>query len=435
MRAIGMFGSSAFAALCTLGLVACGGSTSAPSSSTSIAQSSLARDMAPTVAPSDSAALSVSNTKFAADLYKVAGQAHAADNFFFSPYSISVALSMAYAGAKGSTATQMASAAHFDLAPEKLFPAFDALDLTLASRSKPATSDGQGLDLHVVNSNWGEQTLAFQKPYLDTLAVSYGAGVRLTDFIHAPDAARMNINGWVSDQTNAKIVDLLPEGSLTSDTRFVLVNAVYFKAVWQTPFEPSATRPADFHKLDGSTASVDEMSTGGDFAYAASDNYEAVELPYLGGTTSMVVVLPREGKFASVDAALSGDMIQSTFTSLQAYSPVHVSLPKFTIKGATISIKDSLTSLGMKDAFDSSKADFTGIGDGGLFIGDVLHQAFIAVDEKGTEAAAATAVIGVGGSAAPTKVTEFNVNRPFLVFIRDIPTNTAIFAGRVTTPG
>ena len=172
-----------FVALCSLGLVACGGSTRLrrrrPSPSPRSHATCLRR------CASDSAALSASNTKFAADLYKVAGQEHPTDNFFFSPYSVSIALSMTYAGAKNATATQMASAAHFDLAAEKLFPAFDALDLALASRTKPAQGDKPGLELHVVNANWGEQTLAFEKPFLDTLAVNYGAGVRLTDFIHA----------------------------------------------------------------------------------------------------------------------------------------------------------------------------------------------------------------------------------------------------------
>ncbi|MEO6420031.1 MAG: serpin family protein, partial [Polyangiaceae bacterium] len=308
-------------------------------------------------------------------------------------------------------------------------------DLALASRSKPAADGTPGLELHVVNANWGEQTLAFEKPYLDTLAVNYGAGVRLTDFIHASEAARVNINGWVSDQTNAKIVDLLTPGSLTSDTRFVLVNAVYFKAGWANQFQAESTSAGTFHKLDGSTASVDQMSETEELSYGSTDTYETVELPYSGGQTSMVVVVPREGQFKTVEAAMTGDMLESTFASLRgAPKNVHLSLPKFTIKGGTISIRESLRALGMTDAFEPGKADFTGIGNDNLSISDVLHQAFISVDEKGTEAAAATAVIGLGGTAAPMDKTELNVNRPFFVFIRDIPTSTVLFAGRVTSP-
>lgn len=427
-----LLGTSALAVLCAFGAVACGGSNDS-SAEGAVAQSDLSRDTSPNVPAADTATLVDGNTQFAADLYRTAGQAHPSENFFYSPYSVSTALSMVYAGAKNDTASQMASAMHFDLAADKLFPAFDALDLTLNGRSKAKSGGEPGLDLHVVNSLWAEQTFTFHQPYLDTLAVNYGAGVRLKDFAGAPEQARQDINGWVEDQTAKKIVDLLPQGSIDNATRLVLVNAVYFKAAWESPFEATATSPKTFHHLDGSTAQVDEMSKTSYFGYAASDLYEAVELPYAGGDTSMVVVLPREGALAQVEAGLTGDMLTKAFDALHS-TEVHLSLPKFTIQGGTISLKDALSSLGMADAFDPSKADLSGIAAEKLWVGDVLHQAFVRVDETGTEAAAATAVPVLGGAAAPTDVVQLDVNRPFLVFIRDLPTKTILFGGRVTDP-
>ncbi len=423
----------AFALLLGLGAVACSGSSSSGQEpGGSVAQSGLARNTAPNVAPADAATLVAGNTHFAADLYREAGKDHAHDNFFFSPYSVSAALSMTYAGAANDTAKQMASAAHFDLAQDKLFPAFDKLDLDLNSRAVKTADGRQGLELHVVNSVWGEESFHFAQPYLDTLAVNYGAGVRLTDFAHAPEDARSRINGWVSDETSQKIVDLLPGGSITTDTRFVLVNAVYFKASWSSPFDATFTKPQAFKKLDGSSAQVPTMSQVSYYSYGASEDFETLELPYAGEQTAMDIILPSEGAFDKVSGALSADMLSTALDNLKP-TEAHVALPKFSIAGGTISLKDSMKSLGMTDAFDGSKADFSGVSQEHVWIGDVLHQAFVTVDEVGTEAAAATAVEMVGG-AAPQTPKEFVVNRPFLVVIRDVTTKSVLFAGRVTDP-
>jgi len=399
-----------------------------------VAQSGLARDTSPNVAPQDAAQLAKDNAQFAADLYSGVASDETS-NVFYSPYSVSIALAMTYGGAAGTTASQMAQALRFSLPPAQLHAAFDAVDLALASRAhgQPG-ADGAGFKLNVVDSIWGDRTLPIQQPFLDTLAVDYGAGLRLVDFLRSPDPSRVTINGWVENQTNQKIVDLLPEGSVTSDTRMVLVNAIYFNAQWSTPFDTNATHSEAFSRLDGTTSTSSVMEHEDGYAYAQGSGWQAVELPYSGDETSMVVVLPDAGSFASVEAGLSGDFVTSVFSGLQGGREVDVTLPKFGIHGGTISLKPQLQKLGMADAFDAAKADFSAMSSEHLWVGDVLHQAFVKVDESGTEAAAATAVTMLGGAAPPPDVVHFDANRPFLFFIRDIPTNTVLFVGRVLDP-
>jgi serpin B len=428
--------------LAALGLtsLACGGTNSSPgvdpvTTPVTVAESNLPRDVSPAVSAADAAELSTDNLDFAFDLYPGV-VTDETTNEFYSPYSASLALAMTYAGAAGETATQMATALHFDLPPAALHPAFDALDLALASRAKgqPGTN-GQGFALNIADSLWGEQSLTFQKPFLDTLAVDYGSGLRLTDFAGAPEAARAAINGWVSQETDEKIPTLLPDGTITSDTRFVLVNAIYFDAAWASQFQATKTKNATFTRNDGTTVQASEMSQTALLTYQKGANYQAVELPYAGNQTSMVVVLPAAGQFASVEKGLSGTFASGVFSGLQA-AGVTLSLPKFTIHAPTFSIAKRLQALGMTDAFNNEKANFTGMlssTEGPLWLADVVQQAFVAVDENGTQAAAATAVIGVG-NAAPGLEATVDVNRPFFFIIRDIPTNTALFVGRVMDP-
>jgi serpin B len=398
-----------------------------------VVQSSLSRNMTPSVAPADMQTLTTGNTAFALDMYHAIAAGSDGGNLFYSPYSVSIALAMTYAGAQGSTATQMAGALDFQLPQATLHPAFDALDLQLASRAHGQAGDnGQPFKLNVIDSLWGDKTFAFQKPFLDTLATYYGAGLRTVDFVNAPETARGTINSWVADQTDDLIPTLLPDQSITPDTRFVLVNAIYFNAGWATPFLASQTQPGTFTHLDASTAQVPMMNGGLEGNYAKGAGWQAVELPYAGGQTSMVVVLPDAGQFATVETALDGAFVGSLFSSLKD-AQIAMTLPKFTVKGSTISLKKELGKLGMPDAFDPTAADFAGIASDKVWIGDVLHQAFVSVDENGTQAAAATAVIGVG-TAAPVNVVTVDVNRPFFVIIRDIPTSSVLFAGRIVTP-
>jgi len=419
---------SVLGALASLVVVACGSGTNEPFE---VAQSGLARDTSPNATAAEIAQLSSGNAALAVDLYKQAVGGAGSGDVFFSPYSISSALAMSYAGARGGTATEMAGALHFTLPDARLHTAFDAVDLALAKRGQGAkAADGKAFRLNVVNSVFGQKGYPFEKPFLDTLALNYGAGVRLCDFERQAEPARKMINQWVTDKTESRINDLLQPGSIGSDTRLVLVDAIYFNGAWMHPFEAKDTATGPFHALDGSVGSTPMMNQTESFGYAADDAAQALELPYEGGEVSMVVVLPR-GDFKTYESTFDANKAQAIFSGLKSQE-VRVSLPRFEIKGATVSLKPALEALGMKTAFTDA-ADFSGIVKPSverLYIGDVLHQAFVKVDEKGTEAAAATAVVFKAG-AAPVEPPSFVANKPFLFFVRDVPTNTVLFAGRV----
>ncbi len=396
----------------------------------SLAVSDRPRDLNPAVAPNDLAALADGNEAFAFDLYHVL----AADegNLFFSPYSISVALAMTYAGAAGDTASQMAEALHFSLPPEQLHAAFNAYSLDLQARAE-AEVEGTPFELSIANSLWGQQGFPFRPEFLDLLAENYGAGMRLVDYASDPEAARQAINQWVSDETRQRIQDLIPGGAIDAMTRLVLANAIYFKAEWLHQFDPDVTAPAPFHLLDGSTVDVPMMHQQEPYGYALGDGFQAVELPYQNGDASMLVILPDEGQFQAVEGSLSPAMIQAVMDDL-AYGPVILSLPKFTYESA-FGLNDALRALGMVDAFEADRADFSGMdGDRDLYIGSVVHKAFVSVDENGTEAAAATAVIMQVTSALPGEPIVLTVDRPFLFLIRDTRTGGILFVGRVVAP-
>jgi serpin B len=416
-------------------MVACGGSS--PSSDTALVSSPLARDTRPASTGADQATLAADNTRFAFDLYQAVASATSSANVAFSPYSVSVALAMTYAGANARTKTQIANTLHFDnLSDSSLHAAFDAIDLALASRATGNQgADGQPFRLTVANSLWGDRKLRFQRPFLDTLAVDYGAGVRVVDFAGAPESARQAINHWVSDETAGKIPDLLAQGAIKSNTAAALINAVLFDAAWGAPFDKQVTASAAFTRQDGSTVPIQMMGTVEPrmTAYAETATYQAVELTYAGGQTSMVVVLPASGQFAAVESGMSADFFAQLTTSL-ASTPVQLYLPKFAIHGATLRLKTTLSALGMPDAFDGSVADFSVMtGQRDLWIDDVLHQASVTVDEVGTVAAGATAVVYARKSAV-SGLHSMSVDRPFFFFIRDIPTTALVFAGRVTDP-
>ncbi len=411
----------------------CSASSGAPGAASTVS-SSLTRNTTPNAPMADQVQLAADNTAFAFDLYHAVSGDAPSQNLFYSPYSISIALAMTYAGAAGETATQMAKTLHFDnLGAAKVHPAFDAIDLALASRAGGnAGADAHPFRLNVSDSLWGDRAISFAKPFLDTLAVDYGSEVHVVDFTGAPDPARLAINQWVSDQTETKIPNLLPSGAITSSTRAVLVNAVYFDAGWYMPFDPTLTANATFTRLDGSTAQVPEMNDQRSLNYAEGTNYQAVEIPYSGSLTSMVVILPAAGQFASVESGLSGTFFSQVTSSFEN-DEVNIALPKFTIHGATISLRDSLSRLGMPDAFTES-ADFSAmIENDPIWLSDVLHQAFVSVTESGTVAAAATGAIARDASVAASP-KNMNVNRPFFFFIRDIPTGTVLFVGRATDP-
>ena len=395
-----------------------------------VAKSDEPRITSPNVSDTQLSALVNGNSAFAFDLYQQLTKSNTG-NMFYSPYSISTALAMTYAGAAGDTEKQMSSVLHFTLPQAQLHPAFDDLSLRLASRGQGASgTNGKSFSLNIANALWGQQDYKIQSDFLNTLAQNYGAGVNLMDFVGSPEASRVTINNWVSDQTNNRIKDLLPQGSIDSLTRFVLTNAIYFDAAWQNPFAKDSTHDAAFHLLDGSTATVSMMSNEAGYSYLRGNGYQAVELPYDGNEIAMDIIMPDAGQFNAFESAMTADKVSGIIGSLKN-NFMSLNMPKFSFD-SSFSLKDALSALGMPIAFNDTEADFSGItGNTDLHISDVVHKAFVAVDEEGTEAAAATGVI-VGLAAAPQ--TTLTVDQPFIFLIRDIQTGAIIFVGRVLNP-
>lgn len=377
------------------------------------------------------------NSAFAMDLYQ---QLKARDgNLFYSPYSISLALAMTYAGARGETEEQMVDALHFSPSQDKLHPAFNSLDIELAKRGEGAKGkDDEGFRLNIVNAIWGQKDYEFLTDFLDTLAENYGAGLRILDFIQAPEESRIIINDWVSEQTEGRIEDLIPQGMIDSLTRLVLTNAIYFNAAWAFPFNESATSDGIFHLINGDEVTVPLMKQTESFGYAEGEDYQAVELPYDGNELSMVILLPESGEFSTFENSLDSMKLQEILENLQyalvngKRTEVALTMPKFEFE-SSFDLKNTLSNMGMQVAF-SENADFSGMnGSRDLFITDVVHKAFVSVDEAGTEAAAATAVI-VASTSIPMEPIKVNIDRPFIFMIRDIETGALLFAGRVLDP-
>jgi serpin B len=339
---------------------------------------------------------------------------------------------MTYAGARGETEKNMAEALHFTLPQDRLHPAFNSLDLQLKQRGQGAKGkDDEGFRLHVVNAIWGQKDYQFLGQFLDVLAQNYGAGLRLVDFINETEPSRITINNWVSDQTEERIKDLIPQGAIDELTRLVLTNAIYFNAAWQYPFEETATSNGSFLLLNGSNVTVPMMRQTESLRYTAGTNYQAVELPYDGQELSMVILLPRAGQFEAFEQSLDAEVVKGIIDRLEG-GQVALTMPKFEYE-YSLGLKKALTTLGMGVAF-TPDADLSGMdGKRDLLIQDVLHKAFVSVDEAGTEAAAATAVI-VGTTSVPAQPVEVKIDRPFIFLIRDIATGSIIFVGRVLNP-
>ncbi len=389
------------------------------------------RETSPDVSQADMALLTEGNSAFAFNLYQELRKKEG--NLFYSPYSISVALAMTYAGARGDTAEEMAATLQFLLEQDRLHPAFNWLDAELASRGEGAQGkDGEGFRLNIVNAIWGQKDYGFLSTFLDVLAENYGAGLRILDFVTEPEKSRVTINEWVSDQTEDRIKDLIPQGAIDVLTRLVLTNAIYFNAAWEYPFDEDMTADGPFYLLDGGQVTVPMMQQMQSFGYTDGEGYQAVELLYDGDELSMVILLPASGNFEAFEEGLEAQQISDIISDLQL-AQVTLTMPKFEFD-SEFSLKDTLAEMGMPAAF-SEAADFSGMtGTRDLCISAVLHKAFVSVDEAGTEAAAATAVI-VGETAVPGQSAEVTVNRPFIFLIRDIETGSILFVGRVLNPG
>jgi serpin B len=381
------------------------------------------------VTESEQALLVEGNSAFAFELYRALKGEDG--NLFYSPYSISLALAMTYVGARGETEEQMADALHFLLDQSKLHPAFNWLDAELASRGEGAQGkDGEGFRLNIVNAIWGQKDYEFLSHFLDALAENYGAGLKILDFINETEKSRVIINDWVTKQTEGRIPDLIPQGAIDALTRLVLTNAIYFNAAWEHQFEEEMTADGPFYLLEGGQVTVPLMTQTESFGYAEREGYQAVELLYDGGELSMVVLLPASGNFKAFEEGLGAQQVTDIVNDLQRIE-VALTMPQFEFD-SEFSLAETLADMGMPIAF-SGEADFSGMtGYPDLFISDVVHKAFVAVDEAGTEAAAATAVIMP--TAMPEQPVDVTLDRPFIFLIRDIETGAILFVGRVVNP-
>jgi serpin B len=369
------------------------------------------------------------NTEFAVDLY---GKLRTHEgNVFFSPYSISTALAMTWGGARGETANEMAQTLHFDLPADKLHPAFAALEADL----KAVQRKGQ-VKLATANSLWPQKDFALLPDFLALCRKYYGTTVTPVDYLRHTEAARKTINDWVEARTNGKIVELLKPGTLDPNNRLVLVNAIYFKGKWASPFETNRTVNEPFHTSSDKTIDVPLMRQTHDFRYAEFSGLQVLELPYARDDLSMIILLPREvDGLGHLEARLTAENLTAWTTHLEGQK-VAVFLPKYKMTLA-FSLAETLEALGMTDAFIYGKADFSGMdGRPDLFISAIEHQAFVEVNEEGTEAAAATAVLmEVGGMPMNLRpIPVFRADHPFLFLIRDNHTGSILFLGRVTDP-
>lgn len=402
-----------------------------PSASVKEARSTLPREEKPEVTQGDLSTLVNGNNTFAFNLYKTLSSRDG--NVVFSPYSISLALAMTYAGSGGETENQMSDVLKFILPQERLHPAFNQLDQELTLEGEAGSKNGQPLQIDIANALWAEKNLVFLQRYLDLIAQNYGTGIQLADFVNQPEIVRADINQWVSDQTHQKIKDLIPAGAIDQAVRLVLVNAIYFKADWESQFDPADTKDVPFHLLDGKTTPVKMMVNDSlNIPYSIGNGYQALELKYSGGTAVMDILVPENGNYDVFESHLNLQNINDILNSLQPAS-LSLGLPKFSFD-TSFDLGKTLSDLGMSNAFDPNLADFSGMTGGhDLFISKVLHQALVKVDEKGTEAAAATSVI-----MAPTSIMQPNkvlmIDRPFIFLIRDTTSKQILFMGRVLNP-
>lgn len=387
----------------------------------------------PPPAASELASLAKGNNAFAFDLY--AKLREKKGNLAVSPASITTALSMTWAGARGDTAAQMKKVLHAEGTPEQ---ALDVSGKLVASFRDPAKQ----VTLRIANRLFGEKTYSFEKPYLDRLNASFGAPLEALDFKTDAEGGRKHINNWVAGETQNRIKDLLPAGALDNETRLVLTNAIYFLGDWMMPFDKNRTRNEAFHPAPGASKDVPTMHQAAEHRFAAVDSVKVLEMPYQGGELAMTLVLPdAPDGLDALEKRLTTAALDRWVGALNTQKVV-VSLPKFEIDPpSSLSLGDTLKDLGMPLAFERLRADFTGIAnppkpEDRLYISKVFHKAFVKLDEKGTEAAAATAVVmaRAGGAPPSTPPLEFKADHPFLFFLRDARSGMILFMGRVADP-
>lgn len=376
--------------------------------------------------PADLPALVPGNTQFALELYdRLRGRE---GNLFLSPYSISSALAMTYAGARGNTAQEMADVLGFALKGEVLHATFGALTGSLNEKGRQGS-----FELSVANALWGQKGYKFLDSFLDLNSKHYGAGLNNVDFERNTEGARQTINAWVEKETRDKITELIKQGVLSAATRLVLTNAIYFKGDWASQFEEKRTRDEAFNISVGKSVMVPMMHKTEEFGYMQADGFQALELPYEGDDLSMVVLLPRE--IEGLDAFEQSLAVESLNTWMAELSKqkVVVTLPRFKMT-SEFGLAEILVAMGMKDAFSLKAADFSGMtGRRDLFIDAVVHKAYVDVNEEGTEAAAATGVV-MKLTAVRDEPPVFKADHPFMFLIRDTTSGSILFMGRVVNP-
>jgi serpin B len=372
------------------------------------------------------------NTTFAMELYGSVAGSREGRNVFISPLGVSSALAMAYGGARGETEDQMAEVLHFTLPQDRLHHAFGSLMDRLSTSHSAPSEAGDPLTLEIANGLWVEQSYPLLSEYIDLAGEHYDAEVRNMDFTGDPDGSRRIINDWAGEKTRDRIRNLIPRGVIDVDTRVVLTNAIYFQGSWLEPFPEEETEPGEFHLPDGSEVEVPMMHLTESLAYAETAGCAAVELPYVGGTHSMIVLLPDSG-VAAFERGLNAETLGRIVESLSRYR-VTLSMPRFEFSCGT-RLAELLKAMGMPLPF-SALADFSGMtGLPDLCISEVIHKAFVKVDEAGTEAAAATAVVmEIVSMPPPEEEVEMRLDRPFLFLILDRSTLTVEFMGRVCDP-
>lgn len=428
------------AALGLVVVVGCGGSVQPQTESTSLsgelglAASERTRSEPGAAAQADVAALAAGNNAFGLELFRAlrAGDREG-ENLVCSPYSLSAVLAMTFAGVSGATEEEMARILHLDLSQERLHPAFNALDQRLAATGQ----------LQMANALWGMAAYPYSQSFLDLLAAHYGAGLGLVDFTK-PEEARAIINDWIAEHTSGRIPEMIRPGDINPESYpwLMLTDAVYFKAGWEWPFAAENTHEREFTLLDGSTVDVPMMWRKAVLATAEGAGWQAVELPYEGETFSMVVILPDEGGLETLVGTLDVAMLEEIVSAL-TQGKVELVMPRFGIE-STPPVQEALRGMGMERMFEQGD-DFNKMVDleaelpqpAGLGVGGVHQKAFIAVAEKGTEAAAASAVTMVAGTDTTTTTEyyrEIIVDRPFLYLIRDSESGQLVFVGQVTRP-
>ena len=381
------------------------------------------------------------NNKFALNLY--AKLRSKEGNLFFSPYSISTALAMAHAGARGQTELQMAKVLHFPIIAKpgtelssKLIPDRHQFASVFGKIIKDLNNRGKkgGYELRVANALWGQEGYEFLEEFLELIKTNYGGRLNEVDFVRAAETARKTINTWVEKETNDKIKNLIQKGVLNSMTRLVLTNAIYFKGNWARQFKEDRTKDAPFTLASGQKVDVAMMNQTAEFNYMETESFQGLELPYVDDELSMIILLPKE--FDGLDEfekTLTVEKLSKWMGELHNRE-VRVSIPKFKMT-SQFGLASVLKSMGMTDAFSANAADFSGMnGKRDLFISAVIHKAYVDVNEEGTEAAAATAVTMKLTSIEPTRIPVFRADHPFLFIIRDNHSGSILFIGRVMNP-